>query len=245
VLYVSPVSLINLDCLEVLHGELCVNSHTQTPWLQIHHCCSDFCCLKQPAQWCAVYGCVQRRRLGTPPPFTAHPLFDIGVQLFDVPPCLKLSLLLLCSHDIKQLAKRKHVYHVTSEDGKSWVAKVVAMPYPWQLHQELSNLGLAPKLTGPLEQCPGKVQVIKMEYLDPADGWMRLERFIGDWDALHEVAMEALESLQSCLEGKAVHGDLNPGNLLVRYALGKCSMAGLSCIEGCPCSTCHMRTSAR
>ena len=42
--------------------------------------------------------------------------------------------------------------------------------------------------------------------------------------------MEALESLQSCLDGKAVHGDLNPSNLLVRYATGKGFMLGLSCI---------------
>ena len=188
------------------------------------------------------YMAVQRRRPGTSPIFTAHPMCVVGTQLFDVQTSLNLSVLLLCSHDIKQLAKRKHVYHVTPEEGKSWVAKVVATPYPWQLHQELSNLGLAPKLTGPLEKCPGRVQVIKMEYLDPADRWMRLERFTGDWDALHEVAMEALKSLQSCLDGKAVHGDLNPSNLLVRYALGKCSTSGLSCIRGCPCSTWHMRT---
>ncbi|KAL3144614.1 hypothetical protein ABBQ32_004336 [Trebouxia sp. C0010 RCD-2024] len=67
------------------------------------------------------------------------------------------------SHDIKQLAKRKHVYHVIPESGKSWVAKVVATPYPWQLHEELSALGLAPKLVTPVEGYPGRVQVIKME----------------------------------------------------------------------------------
>ena len=105
--------------------------------------------------------------------------------------CLNRPVFLLCSHDIKQLAKRKHVYHVTPESGKSWVAKVVATPYPRQLHEELSTLGLAPKLVTPVEGYPGRVQVIKMEYLDPADGWVRLERFTGDWDALHEVAMEA------------------------------------------------------
>ena len=55
-----------------------------------------------------------------------------------------------------------------------------------------------------------------MQYLDPADGWMSPHRFTGDWDLLQEVAVEALASLQSCLDGKAVHGDLNPGNLLVR-----------------------------
>ncbi|KAL3161583.1 hypothetical protein ABBQ32_010444 [Trebouxia sp. C0010 RCD-2024] len=128
------------------------------------------------------------------------------------------------SHDIKQLAKRKHVYHVIPESGKSWVAKVVATPYPWQLHEELSALGLAPKLVTPVEGHPGRVQVIKMEYLDPADGWVRLERFTGDWDALHEVAMEALKSLQSCLDGKAVHGDLNPSSLLVRERKPDCEV---------------------
>jgi len=191
------------------------------------------------------YTDVQRRCPGTSPTFTAHPLFVVGIQVLDGQTGLNLSVLLLCSHDIKQLAKRKHMYHVTPEEGKSWVAKVVATPYPLQLHQELSHLGLAPKLTGgPLEKCPGRVQVIKVEYLDPADRWMRLERFTGDWDALHEVAMEpwTLKSLQSCLDGKAVHGDLNPSNLLVRYALGKCCAWGLSCIRGCPCSTWHMRT---
>ena len=140
-----------------------------------------------------------------------------------------LPVFLRCSHDIKQLAKRKHVYHVIPESGKSWVAKVVAMPYPWQLHEELSTLGLVPKLVTPEEGYPGHVQVIKMEYLDPADGWVPLERYTGDWDALHQVAMEALKSLQSCLGGKAVHGDLNPSNLLVRYATCTGSTFDFSC----------------
>ena len=41
--------------------------------------------------------------------------------------------------------------------------------------------------------------------------------------------MEALKSLQSCLDGKAVHGDLHPSNLLVRYAMLTGSTFGLSC----------------
>lgn len=139
---------------------------------------------------------------------------------------------LLCSDDIEQLAERKHVYHVTPRETKSLVAKVVSTPYPCQLHEELSDLGLAPKLLSPVEEYPGRVQVIKMEYLDPTDGWMRLERFIGDWDDLHEVALEALESLQSCLDGKAVHGDLNPSNLLVRYAMLASLTMPLWCIGG-------------
>lgn len=128
-------------------------------------------------------------------------------------------LMLVCSHSIKQLVQGKHVYHITSETGKSWVAKVVATTYPWQLHQQLSKLGLAPKLTGPLEKYPGGVAVIQMEYLDPADGWTPLDRFTGDWDSLQDVALDALELLQTCCDGKAVHGDLNPNNLFVRYTL--------------------------
>jgi len=136
---------------------------------------------------------------------------------------------LLCNHDIRQLARRKHVYHVTPKEGKSWVAKAAATPYPWQLHEELSELGLAPKLAIPVEEHQGRVQEIKMDYLDPADGWKPIERFTGDWDALHEVAMEALKSRQSCLDGKAVHGDLNPSNFLVRYLMSTGSTLCMSC----------------
>ena len=170
---------------------------------------------------------------GTSPFFTVH--------WHDLWTCLNLAMFLLCSHDIKQLAWRKHVYHVTPgpASGKSWVAKVVATPYPRQLHEELSTLGLAPKLVTPVDGYPGGVQVIKMEYLDPTDGWVRLERFIGDWDAVQEVAMEALKSLQSCLDGQAVHGDLNPGSLLVRYAMGTGSAFGLSCTGVCPSTHIH------
>jgi len=175
--------------------------------------------------------CVQCRRHGISPIYGSSPAF--GGHHLQI--CLKSCkpVCLLCSHDIRQLARRKHVYHVTSEQGKSWVAKVMTTPYPWQLHEELSDLGLAPKLATPVEEYPGRVQVIKMDYLDPADGWMRLERFTGNWDALHEVAMEALKSLQSCLDGKAVHGDLNPSNLLVRYVMSTGSTLGSSCIASC------------
>ena len=86
--------------------------------------------------------------------------------------------MLLCSPEIAQLTERKHVYYVVPEEGKSWVAKVVTTSYPEQLHMELSELGMAPKLVAPVEQSPGGVQIVKMEYLDPADGWVRPERFM-------------------------------------------------------------------
>jgi hypothetical protein len=207
---------------------MCADLDTQIAWLQtlfvytiwmsaVYHDQPDEVC-KMQALWHITNICCSS------PAFCGH----------DLRTCLNLPVFLLCSHDIRQLARRKHVYHVTPEEGKSWVAKVVTTPYPWQLHEELSDLGLAPKLAIPVEEYPGRVQVINMDYLDPADGWMRLERFTGDWDALHEVAMEALKSLQTCLDGKAVHGDLNPGNLLVRYVMSTGSTLGLSCIAGCP-----------
>ena len=62
-----------------------------------------------------------------------------------------------------------------------------------------------------------------------SDGWKLLNSFSGDWNVLHEVAMGALNSLQSCLSGTAVHGDLNPGNLLVRCASSIGSDLGLTC----------------
>ena len=54
-----------------------------------------------------------------------------------------------------------------------------------------------------------------MECLDSPDGWMdgseaRHCLNTGDWDFLQEVVCEAPRSLQSCLSGKAVHGDSNP-----------------------------------
>lgn len=146
--------------------------------------------------------------------------------------CLDLHVFLLCSDDVEQLVKHKHVYHIIPKEGKSLLAKVGATPYPCQLHEELGDLGLAPKLVAPVQEYPGRVQVIKMEYLDSRDGWTRIERFNGNWDALHEVAMEALESLQSCLNGKAVHGDLNPSNLLVRCVINTGFMLGSLCIGG-------------
>ncbi len=115
------------------------------------------------------------------------------------------------------------------------------------MHEQLSDLGLAPKLALPVEDYPGRVQVIKNGYLDPADGWMRLERFTGDWDALHEVAMEALKSLPVCVDGQAVHGHLNLSNLLVRYVTNTGSTSGLSCIGGChdPQSTCSLHSTCK
>ena len=57
-----------------------------------------------------------------------------------------------------------------------------------------------------------------MEYLDPKDGWRTLWDLTGDLDAVEEQSATALRSLQGCLDGQAVHGDLNPSNIFVRYS---------------------------
>ena len=54
---------------------------------------------------------------------------------------------------------RKHVFLFAPVDSNSgdasFVAKVMATPYPEQLHEELSRTGLAPKLMQPVQEYPG------------------------------------------------------------------------------------------
>ncbi len=60
------------------------------------------------------------------------------------------------------------------------------------------------------------LQVVRMDYLDAQDGWQQLHELEGHWDVVESLALAALERLHSCLDGKAVHGDLNPMNVFVR-----------------------------
>ena len=66
-----------------------------------------------------------------------------------------------CRLNIKELQPEKQVFLCTPEDADSgdatFVAKVVASPYPVQLHEELSSAGLAPKLMEPVQTYPGGV----------------------------------------------------------------------------------------
>lgn len=137
------------------------------------------------------------------------------------------------------------MYLVTSEEGQSWVAKVAAAPYPGHLHKELSYLGLAPQLVGHVEDCLGGAQVIKMQHLDAADGWVLLCYRKAEWDTLYEVALEALKALQSCLDDAAVHGDLNYTNILVRYAMHMGSSLVLQWRLHCPRFVCTCNAQAQ
>lgn len=117
----------------------------------------------------------------------------------------------------------KHVYLCTPDPPdpklRPFVAKVQSVPYPWALHEELSSMGLAPKLLDGRRQYPGGVEVIRMEYLGPEDGWTSLAALSGDapgLDELADAADAALVRLHSCLGGCAVHGDLRRHNVFVR-----------------------------
>ena len=47
------------------------------------------------------------------------------------------------------------------------MAKVVASPYPEQLHEELSSLGLAPELMEPVQKYPGGMMLYLNTVLFP------------------------------------------------------------------------------
>ena len=65
------------------------------------------------------------------------------------------------------------------------------------------------------------VSVIRMSYLDPADGWISLRSYSGDWEQLQELANTSLAGLHNCLDSSAVHGDLSADNVFIRYGLAK------------------------
>ena len=65
------------------------------------------------------------------------------------------------------------------------------------------------------------VSVIKMSYLDAADGWISLRSYTGDWEQLQELANTSLAGLHDCLDSSAVHGDLSADNVFIRYDLAK------------------------
>ena len=64
-----------------------------------------------------------------------------------------------CRYNIKRMDPKKHVFLLTPTDSDSgdatFVAKMVATPYPEQLHDELSSKGLAPRLIEPVQKYPG------------------------------------------------------------------------------------------
>ena len=121
---------------------------------------------------------------------------------------------------MKQLAAHKHVYLAFPANATPLVVKLLFAdyPYPWGLHEEMAQAGIAPKLVAPLSMYVGGVQAVHMEHLSQANGWCCLRDFDGDWDAVLELCLSALEQMQQCLDSCAVHGDLLAPNIMIRCA---------------------------
>ena len=111
------MALLHLDSLQNCVGNCLTGLTPKIVWLETLLRLLSVCRLT------TSFMTVQCRCRGTSPFYTVH--------WHTVWACIDLPVFLLCSHDIKQLAERKYMYHVTSESGKSWVVKVVATPYPW------------------------------------------------------------------------------------------------------------------
>ncbi len=100
---------------------------------------------------------------------------------------------------------------------KAIFAKVTTAPYPSKLHEEAGKAGLVPQLSEYGGRFPGNQYLIEMEYLDPRQGWVSLGKFDGDWASARLLLMELLDKWQDCCGGQAVHGELRPPNIFLRY----------------------------
>jgi len=118
---------------------------------------------------------------------------------------------------VEKLHPHSHVY-LCKDEGQALVAKLVERDkYAVDLHKELDAKGLAPKLLHDIHTYPGGFMLVEMEYLDPDDGWQRLDGATAhDFTALSAACTGALRGLQQCLGGHAVHGDLRACNIYVR-----------------------------
>ena len=109
-------------------------------------------------------------------------------------------------------------------DQTTQVVKFVparSYPYPEDLHVQLAQKRIAPKLLSPVKLLPGGFWFVEMEYLDPSEGWTSLLAYQGDVSALEPVIQKAISAFHQCLDGKAVHGDLRPPNIFVRVLDGE------------------------
>ena len=59
--------------------------------------------------------------------------------------------------------------------------------------------------------------MVKMAYLSREEGWVSLYNYKWDVESLAALAEAALATFHTCLNNKAVHGDLSAGNIFVRY----------------------------
>lgn len=86
-----------------------------------------------------------------------------------------------------------------------------------QVHKLLDDVDLAPRLLGTAELDSPEFAVV-MEYLAPEDGWMTLHAYLKVHPKLNIGVNhpELQKALQVMKEGKVVHGDFRPYNIMVR-----------------------------
>ena len=86
-----------------------------------------------------------------------------------------------------------------------------------------ASKGLAPAILGLAEEIlyPKGVRLLETEDLANSNSWEQMHNFSGDMDELEATSISALTSLHSCLNGAAVHGDVRPPNIFVRWATDK------------------------
>ena len=63
----------------------------------------------------------------------------------------------------------------------------------------------------------GGYTAVRMAFLAPEKGWRRLDEVPTPDPAIADACEAALVRLQACLGGTAVHGDLRPPNIFVRW----------------------------
>lgn len=77
---------------------------------------------------------------------------------------------------------------------------------------------VAPELLA-IQQYPGNVLMLEVEYLAAEDGWQRLDlaaTAIKDWKGATDKLEVAVAALHDCCGQTAVHGDLRGPNIMVR-----------------------------
>ncbi len=117
---------------------------------------------------------------------------------------------------VDRLPGTGYVYLCKDDNGALSVVKLVLGRYPTDLHRELEAKALAPKLLSSPQPFPGGYTMIQMAYLDPNEGWELLSSAHRKTDIDKSVFSSAIKNFQSCLGGKAVHGDLRPNNIFCR-----------------------------
>ncbi|KAK9827850.1 hypothetical protein WJX74_005628 [Apatococcus lobatus] len=111
---------------------------------------------------------------------------------------------------------RSSTWQCIKGDGSTTLPKITTAPYPSGLHQEAGQAGVVPQLRHTTRKYPGGQYLIEMDYLNPADGWLALNHFSGNWSAAKKILEELLIQWQACCNGRAVHGDLRAPNIFLR-----------------------------